>query len=369
MVQPADTNKLPSEKMYGALDKGVGRTSCVLGGNWQNHRNLKQKVEELLKRYYINNGNLADRIVRNYCVACNSTGEGEFVSLSNSDRYSFFYFWLGDKLGDRRSMVMREIYPKLEGSAGTCGCTNLYDDITKERFGQGKTLFDYYYNYRKLQNGQERNKYCSSLEYKKSLCTAQTTYKTLSGKCETTGNDKYCTEFKKKKPEGKEYGPPQPLTCPKAIACTEQHTENTLTSETLSGEEVTRLSASSGPGQHEAHGPEVRPPGPALSTVPDKEGKKPTATPKKPSAGDDFDLGDAVVDGVSGDEGRGGSDGGGSQLQLQQKQQQQQLPSASASSGVDSSTIGGGAAAGVAGVVLPALAFYLYKVSIPNTGI
>uniref|UniRef100_A0A2K5L4N7 CD99 molecule (Xg blood group) n=1 Tax=Cercocebus atys TaxID=9531 RepID=A0A2K5L4N7_CERAT len=82
--------------------------------------------------------------------------------------------------------------------------------------------------------------------------------------------------------------------------------------------------------------------------LPDKEGKKPTATPKKPSAGDDFDLGDAVadggnddppppnppkpkpnpnpnqagssgsfsdadlVDGVSGGEGKGGSDGGGS---------------------------------------------------------
>uniref|UniRef100_A0A2I3MMJ4 CD99 molecule (Xg blood group) n=1 Tax=Papio anubis TaxID=9555 RepID=A0A2I3MMJ4_PAPAN len=86
----------------------------------------------------------------------------------------------------------------------------------------------------------------------------------------------------------------------------------------------------------------------ALVAAPDKEGKKPTATPKKPSAGDDFDLGDAVVDGgnddppppnppkpkpnpnpnqagssgsfsdadladgVSGGEGKGGSDGGGS---------------------------------------------------------
>uniref|UniRef100_A0A2K6KIA7 CD99 molecule (Xg blood group) n=1 Tax=Rhinopithecus bieti TaxID=61621 RepID=A0A2K6KIA7_RHIBE len=82
--------------------------------------------------------------------------------------------------------------------------------------------------------------------------------------------------------------------------------------------------------------------------LPDNEDKKPTATPKKPSAGDDFDLGDAVVDGgnddppppnppkpkpnpnpdqagssgsfsdadladgVSGGEGKGGSDGGGS---------------------------------------------------------
>uniref|UniRef100_A0A2I3HM39 Uncharacterized protein n=1 Tax=Nomascus leucogenys TaxID=61853 RepID=A0A2I3HM39_NOMLE len=78
------------------------------------------------------------------------------------------------------------------------------------------------------------------------------------------------------------------------------------------------------------------------------EDKKPTAIPKKPSAGDDFNLGDAVVDGgnddppqpnppkpkpnpnpnhpsssdsfsdadladgVSGGEGKGGSDGGGS---------------------------------------------------------
>ncbi|XP_003814431.1 CD99 antigen isoform X1 [Pan paniscus] len=82
--------------------------------------------------------------------------------------------------------------------------------------------------------------------------------------------------------------------------------------------------------------------------LPDNENKKPTAIPKKPSAGDDFDLGDAVVDGenddprppnppkpmpnpnpnhpsssgsfsdadladgVSGGEGKGGSDGGGS---------------------------------------------------------
>ncbi|XP_011789684.1 PREDICTED: CD99 antigen [Colobus angolensis palliatus] len=82
--------------------------------------------------------------------------------------------------------------------------------------------------------------------------------------------------------------------------------------------------------------------------LPDNKDKKPTATPKKPSAGDDFDLGDAVVDGgnddppppnppkpkpnpnpdqagssgsfsdadladgVSGGEGKGGSDGGGS---------------------------------------------------------
>uniref|UniRef100_A0A0D9RT19 CD99 molecule (Xg blood group) n=1 Tax=Chlorocebus sabaeus TaxID=60711 RepID=A0A0D9RT19_CHLSB len=82
--------------------------------------------------------------------------------------------------------------------------------------------------------------------------------------------------------------------------------------------------------------------------LPEKEDKKPTATPKKPSAGDDFDLGDAVVDGgnddppppnppkpkpnpnpnqagssgsfsdadladgVSGGEGKGGGDGGGS---------------------------------------------------------
>ncbi|PNI13866.1 CD99 isoform 8 [Pan troglodytes] len=82
--------------------------------------------------------------------------------------------------------------------------------------------------------------------------------------------------------------------------------------------------------------------------LPDNENKKPTAIPKKPSAGDDFDLGDAVVDGenddprppnppkpmpnpnpnhpsssgsfsdadladgISGGEGKGGSDGGGS---------------------------------------------------------
>ncbi|XP_032612418.1 CD99 antigen isoform X2 [Hylobates moloch] len=82
--------------------------------------------------------------------------------------------------------------------------------------------------------------------------------------------------------------------------------------------------------------------------LPGNEDKKPTAIPKKPSAGDDFDLGDAVVDGgnddppppnppkpkpnpnpkhpsssdsfsdadladgVSGGEGKGGSDGGGS---------------------------------------------------------
>nr|XP_054329332.1 CD99 antigen isoform X4 [Pongo pygmaeus] len=58
--------------------------------------------------------------------------------------------------------------------------------------------------------------------------------------------------------------------------------------------------------------------------LPDNEDKKPTAVPKKPSAGDDFDLGDAVVDGgngsfsdadladgISGGEGKGGSDGGG----------------------------------------------------------
>ncbi|NP_001308299.1 CD99 antigen isoform f precursor [Homo sapiens] len=35
--------------------------------------------------------------------------------------------------------------------------------------------------------------------------------------------------------------------------------------------------------------------------LPDNENKKPTAIPKKPSAGDDFDLGDAVVDGENDD--------------------------------------------------------------------
>ncbi|ANQ10513.1 KIR protein [Plasmodium coatneyi] len=230
-----DSITLPSKEIYAELENG--RRGCKLGGNPENLGNLKQKLEESLKIYSIHDKDLPNKIAQNYCVACNSTGNEGFATLPDNERYSFFFYWLGDKLkgepqiGNNFSMIMKSIYDKLKEIDSTCNCTHIYPFIKKERFEKAKILFDWFYNYSKLHDQVKCSEYCNNNEkcntpYK----TAQKTYNELSQTCSTEDGELYCTTFYRTKRGQKEYGQPQQLTeqrCPKPAAIPQYYEDNT----------------------------------------------------------------------------------------------------------------------------------------------
>ncbi|ANQ07169.1 KIR protein [Plasmodium coatneyi] len=239
--QDADTSTLPSQKIYNALDQGVG-TSCILKGSKGNSSQLEVQLKGSLSPYGGDNWTWINKIIRNYCYACEGRGMGD--SLSDSERFGFFYYWLGDKINKEQikgrgslSMVMGPIYGHLQNSISGCTCNNIYPNINKERFERAKTLFDWYYNYSKLQNSDECSKYCTENKCQQSFTATQKAYSQLSKDCPGTGNDKYCDKFKANYKKDGEYGQPKQLTCRTSPA---QPTESLIRSDSNTGDEPLR---------------------------------------------------------------------------------------------------------------------------------
>ncbi|ANQ08804.1 KIR protein, partial [Plasmodium coatneyi] len=215
IAQVASSVTLPSEEEYARFNE---RNYCKGDRRGEYCKeDLRREVETTLTSWK-NDVTLADGIVRNYDYACTKGGQGE---PSYYDRCKFFYYWLGDKLGDSRSMVIPEIYKKLKDSTGTCKCTNLYDNITKERFPQAKILFDYYCNYKKLEGKNECNDYCKNKTCDDAYSKAESTYTTVNTECHTTQGEPYCNKFKEEKGKEGEFSKPKELpkqTCTPPLA-------------------------------------------------------------------------------------------------------------------------------------------------------
>ncbi|GAB69460.1 hypothetical protein PCYB_002090 [Plasmodium cynomolgi strain B] len=250
------------------------------------NQDVTNKVWDTLKIWNLDvwskNGNFATGIVRNYYYACmKNTG-----NASDNTPCYFLYFWIGAKLnenlkdGQQLQRVMNSIYDKLKNFQfkykNSNKCNNIYPHMNTYLFEHAKNLFDWKYNYDALKKRAQRGE-CSCIEkYTAQLESAKSTYGTVSSICENGGPDEYCTKFNSVRNQW------NPQNLPK-LECKEPS----------AGDDFDR--------------------GDAVVDGADDE-QQPSKTKPKPNpnqAGSSGSFSDAdLTDGVSGGEGKGGSDGG-----------------------------------------------------------
>ncbi|ANQ09256.1 KIR protein [Plasmodium coatneyi] len=323
-IGKADPDKLPSENVYALFKEGNTCTTWTTRGRGCN-QSVKAAVQGGLRSFNMEDENLSGEIVRNHYRACN--GKKLDGTPSYFEPCHFFYYWLGYRIKNEvkepheLNTVMTSIYGNLTNTKCTNSCSKLYPQMDKNIFDKRKEIFDYSYNYNILSKDQGDNRYLCSEDCSTYLDGLKGAYSSVQSSCsETTGGDTFCNEFNREYENSFQNGEPK-LQC--------------------------------------------------------------QTTAKKPSAGDDFDLGDAVVDGgnddpppppkpkpnpnpnqagssgsfsdadladgVSGGEGKGGSDGGGSHRKEGEE---------------DSSNVTIAVPSALAAVGLPtiaALLFYKYK--------
>ncbi|ANQ10717.1 Uncharacterized protein PCOAH_00047720 [Plasmodium coatneyi] len=212
-------DELPSKNIYDTLEKGVGGKWCTFRGGEKQKKpsELEGQLKISLSPYNGYDWELITIISSNYCSVCND-GKGGLEDLSDDDRYSFFYYWLGTKVNGRFNVsdfraIMTKIYEKLKEFDSKCKCTNIYNGISKDRFQKSKEVFDYYYNYKKLKgNNEECRYYCGNNECDAPFKAASTAYSELTSTCKNEGGESYCEVFKTKRNQ-REYGQPQQLDC------------------------------------------------------------------------------------------------------------------------------------------------------------
>ncbi|ANQ06122.1 KIR protein [Plasmodium coatneyi] len=206
-------------------------------------RDYKEQVESTLENvlglYNINKGNLTNELIKNYCYACGRMG---IRHPANRERCHFLYYLIGStvggKLSDNRfSNVMGKIYQILGRFPELCECTNIYPDISWDIFQQRKKVFDCCYNYDTIKKQLELPRSQCDSKYNGYLQKALSAYEAI--------RDNYCGDNRFKS----------------SSYCMKFRND------------------------YESKNPQV-----LLNLE-----KGCTPTPKKPSAGDDFDLGDAVV--------------------------------------------------------------------------
>ncbi|ANQ07354.1 Uncharacterized protein PCOAH_00016220 [Plasmodium coatneyi] len=252
----------------------------------------------------------------------------------------FFYYWLGDMINtnDPRkdfSTLMNDIYRALSEINDKCKCNPLGHHSSWDKFKKEKDKFEFKQDYEP--NNDKLRKYYNSCgeAYHAGQGTLPTVPSNVRQECKSGNSVAYCTKFIKIYGEQCEQNS-SGLICPKPVADKPAAVRPPVAAAAAGAREGVLSTPSAG-------------------LVPDKEGKKPTATPKKSSAGDDFDLGDAVVDGrvdgVSGGEGKGGSDGGGSH-----RKEGEESPGSNIAPAAVSGTL--------VSLGLPAVLFFLYKVEL-----
>ncbi|ANQ07505.1 Uncharacterized protein PCOAH_00016250 [Plasmodium coatneyi] len=345
-------------------------------GNFKN--TLSSADNELgskLKRGY-SIRNSAGQIMDALTLVSKVKGQG----TDNNDICTWFYYWLGGEVNKNEkkgifSTVMNDVYAALGSIASMSSCNPLSHHSKWEIFEQEKTKFEFNQDYNP--STEQLQKYYDSCDsgYHASQTTLPT-FRNVQEQCKSTDNDPYCAKFMRKYSK---YCTQEPL----GLMCMWKHPAEHTSASTGTwkpGSSGAGSSALGSTGNENTGSPRPgssgtgstatcnsSPPcpkkpsagddfdlGDAVVDAPDKEGKKPTATPKKPSAGDDFDLGNAVVDGgvdgVSGGEGKGGSDGGGSHRKEGEE------------GGDGSGALPGAVSGGLAAVGLPTIMFLLYKV-------
>ncbi|ANQ07922.1 KIR protein [Plasmodium coatneyi] len=245
------------------------------------------------------------------------------VSSLNDELCYQFYYWLGGMVSRSPNGsnsfydVMKSIYLDLKKNLASKGvCTNVYQNITKDEFDQRKLMYDYTQDYLSIlaytPTGKETcvQEYYDHLAQLKGACAPINTY-CQSGSSNASGQ--YCTWFKEK---GQQY-------------CATEKLEK-LSCKKVGGSTSNQNTGSPRPGSTGTCSP-----GPC---------------PNPNQAGSSGSFSDAdLVDGVSGGEGKGGSDGGDSH----RKEGEDELGG--------SAVIPAAVSGGLAAIGLPALAYFFYK--------
>ncbi|ANQ09779.1 KIR protein [Plasmodium coatneyi] len=135
--------------------------------------------------------------------------------------WDFFYYWVGTRIkedlkGYDFTTTMRTICDKLPESEAKNICTNKYPEINKDLFEKAKVLFDFFYNYGtakiKLQEkGLFTNEKCNS-----SLKKVKDAYQNIRDICDGEGDSKsqYCEKLIQEYKVKFQNGAPLKLTCP-----------------------------------------------------------------------------------------------------------------------------------------------------------
>eukprot|EP00366_Plasmodium_knowlesi_P001380 XP_002258877.1 KIR protein [Plasmodium knowlesi strain H] len=218
---------------------------------------------------------------------------------SYAERCDYFYYWLGSKVSDRLkgssefAEVMNEIYGKLREIPGTNECGTVTTAVDAVSLIQRKRMFDYYHDYSSLRNMLPNSEPQCNDTFGSYLQGISDAYTAVEGDSRRSP-DAYWDKF---------WG---------------QH-------KGVISAEIRNLTC--------------------------------TVSPKKPSAGDDFDLGDAVVD--------GGNEGPDAELKGPKVKGDVDvsLPKVEGGdgNGDGSGGVGGMVGGTLATVGLPAIGFYLYK--------
>ncbi|ANQ08393.1 KIR protein [Plasmodium coatneyi] len=317
---------LPSSQAYDNFNDnwdtycGVPAVSTIknsLRTTLQEHPNTQSSLNQILGAWYYVNRGMGKQ------------------NPSYTDRCAFFYYWLGDMIYGKLSVVtsfqefMNKIWGILGSSPWDNKCTPTYSNIKGHDFIQRKQIFDYYYNF---------NNICKSIGdsssdygmYSTSLGKVPEAYGRMNSYCgREPDKDPYCNEFQEKY---------------------EKYLKRILSKETCI--EINKP-GSSGPGSTGQQSPGSSVPGSTGTWNLGSSGTGSTGTcspgPCPNQAGSSRSFSDAdIVDGVSGGEGKGGSDDGGSHRKEGEEE---------GSSNVTSIAV----PSALAAVGLPALAYFFYK--------
>ncbi|ANQ06214.1 Variable surface protein Vir7-like protein [Plasmodium coatneyi] len=301
---------LSNKYLYGKLGPKNNSDDCI---KKEGVSNAENQIGVYLKA-----GNHAKDIVRAWCHI-HETEKGE---ESNDDLCYAFYYWLGGEVSKNLNTpgsfqtVMGEIYNELRKLNRRSKCTRICPDIDQNEFDKRKIIYDYSEDYLLIltysPTGNER---CCK-EYSDYLKKVVETYQDVYTSCGSNASSTCCKKFEAvfgKYGNGK----PSDLTC-NEVSCPGDDFD--LGDAVVDG------------------GNDDPPPPPKL---------KPNPNPNQAGSSGSFSDAD-LVDGVSGGEGKGGSDGGGSH---RKEGEQTDNP------GIVPAAVSGA----LAGIGLPALAYFFYK--------
>ncbi|ANQ07103.1 KIR protein [Plasmodium coatneyi] len=212
--------ELPSQKVYAEFVKG--KRGCTLKSGQGRREEVERDLKfVLVNACKINDSTLANRVVQNYCYACNGS---RVDTLSDSERCNFLFYWLGDviireKKNDNYSfeIAMKAIYNNFPYSKFQDGCTNLYPQISKDLFEKIKVLFDFNYNYKILKKQAGNCDHATCKKLADELRDASSAYDSISGVCDEEPTNSYCTKFLAEKGEVEgEFAQPKESKCSEA---------------------------------------------------------------------------------------------------------------------------------------------------------
>ncbi|ANQ08205.1 KIR protein [Plasmodium coatneyi] len=183
----------------------------------------EQELERGLKeRHDIND--YVDKIVNASCYVYQTQRIGN-PSLRYS-RCNLIYYWIGDVLSSSSTYddtfpgIMKLICEELNKwslGKGNCAltCTNVSN---KEMFLHRKTIFDYCYDYKTLEDWSKdssdlRSSLCTGDDYNKYLSAVEAAYSAINNDCNGKNADPYCNEYKRKYKDYSEDDKLQKLKC------------------------------------------------------------------------------------------------------------------------------------------------------------